>query len=215
VLPVVSWRTAAAGAILGISTLAAYRAVLVTSWTLALLGGAVLWWDGSLRPGQIGLQGLPPGVGLAWTGATLSALLAGAAGVSFLRRRLGRPESRHLLHLLPRSPVERRMFPAVALTAGLTEEFIYRGIALTALAGTPLLAGNAGRWWAAALVAVAFGLGHGYQDALGMLRASILGMALAVPCLLSGSLLPSMVAHAAVDLSLLWPVGRRLAGDAG
>ena len=91
----------------------------------------------------------------------------------------------------------------MSVTAGITEEFIYRGIALSSLAGLPWLQAWGGPWLAAAMVAIAFGLGHGYQDAIGMMRAGVLGFLLAVPMLLTGSLLPGMAAHAALDLTLL------------
>ncbi len=214
VVPALAWRSAASGALARIPRLDAYRGVMATSWGLALLGAAVLWWDGSLRPRDVGLRGLPPAPAAAWIAATLVALLAGAALTGLVRRLTGRPESHHLMRLVPRTQAERRLFPLVALTAGITEEFVFRGIALTALASLPLLDGSGGRWWAAAAVAAAFGLGHGYQDALGMARAAALGMVLAVPALLTGSLLPGMAAHAALDLCLLWGTGRRLAGAA-
>ena len=105
--------------------------------------------------------------------------------------------------LSPATRRERWLFAGLSVTAGITEEFIYRGIALTTLAGWPWLQPWGGPWPAAAVVAAAFGLGHGYQDGLGMMRAGVLGFLLAIPMLLTGSLLPGMAAHAALDLTVL------------
>jgi membrane protease YdiL (CAAX protease family) len=46
-----------------------------------------------------------------------------------------------------------------------------------------------------------FGIMHAYQDVGGAARAAILGAVLAVPVVLTGSIVPAMVAHAAIDLT--------------
>jgi membrane protease YdiL (CAAX protease family) len=46
----------------------------------------------------------------------------------------------------------------------------------------------------------AFGMMHSYQRASGALRAGALGALLAAPFLLTGSIYPSMAAHAAYDI---------------
>jgi membrane protease YdiL (CAAX protease family) len=215
VAPLVSWRAAASGIIRHAPRPVLYRAAIGTSWFLALLGAAVLWWDQRLAPADVGLVGLSPGRGVLYGTGTLAALLAGAGLFALARRLLGRSESPELLHLIPRTAGERRVFVLLALTAGLTEEFVFRGIAITALSGllAPVIPGAQAPWAAAALVSVSFGLGHGYQEPLGMVRAGVLGLGLAVPFLLSGSLLPGMFAHAAVDLTLLAYPARRLVGE--
>lgn len=216
VVPGISWRAAASGLIRSAPRPALYRTAMGTSWILALLGAAVLWWDQHLTPADVGLVGLPPGQGLLHTTGTLAALLAVAAIFGLLRRLLGRSESPELLHLIPRTAQEKRDFFLLALTAGLTEELVFRGIAIPALSGLlaqlPQMAGGRGPWVAAILVSISFGLGHGYQEPLGMLRAAVLGLLLAVPFLVTGSLLPGMIAHAIIDLTLLASPGRRLAG---
>jgi CAAX protease family protein len=213
VAPLVSRRSAAGGAMLRHTRTQLYLGAMATSWVLALLGAAVLWWDGRFGPGDVGLAGLAAGRCAALTVVTLVAVLAGAAGVTFLRRATGRPESPELVHLVPRTPREKRLFTLMALTAGLTEEFVYRGISISALLTLPALSGARGPLLASLLAAAAFGLGHGYQEALGMLRAFLLGLLLSVPFLVSGSLLPGMIAHTCVDLTLLFRPGRYLLGQ--
>jgi membrane protease YdiL (CAAX protease family) len=120
----------------------------------------------------------------------------------------GRPgEGRHAeppgaatLALLPRSPLERRLFAVVGVTAGVCEEWLYRGFFLAVLAavvpGLP----------AALLVllaAVAFGVAHAYQGLPGVLTTGVLGGVLAAVYLSSGSLLLPVLLHALIDLRFL------------
>lgn len=201
--PVMAWRLAASGLLRLTPRTVIYRGGMTTSWILALAGAAVLWWEQDVSPFQVGLTGLSPVAGVAWSAATLAVLLAGMGLFGLALKLLHRDESPDVLHLIPGTRNERWLFVGLALTAGITEEFIYRGIALLGLMRLPGMENSQGPWLAAALVALAFGLGHGYQNALGMARAGVLGFVLAVPLILSGSLLPGMAAHALLDLTLL------------
>ena len=208
--PLVAW--AGSAALTTMPRARVYRAGIASSWLLALIGAAILWWDGRLRPADVGLVLLPPARLLGLSVATTLALLAAAGLIGAMLRAAGRGESAALRHLVPRDPAERRLFALFAVTAGLTEEFIYRGVALAALLRTSLFSGVAGPWAAALVVALAFGMAHGYQRPEGMARAALLGLVLAAPVLVGGSLLPGMIAHAALDLSLLLPAARRALG---
>jgi membrane protease YdiL (CAAX protease family) len=201
--PVVSWRLAASGVLRLTPREVVYRSGMATSWFLALAGTAVLWVEQGPAPAEVGFASLPVASGVLWSVGTLAVLLAGMGLFSLLSSLLGHGESADLLHLIPATRRERWLFAGMSVTAGITEEFIYRGIALSSLAGLPWLQAWGGPWLAAAMVAIAFGLGHGYQDAIGMMRAGVLGFLLAVPMLLPGSLLPGRAAHAALDLTLL------------
>jgi membrane protease YdiL (CAAX protease family) len=51
----------------------------------------------------------------------------------------------------------------------------------------------------------AFGVAHAYQRPAGALRATLIGLVLAVPLVIDGSIVPAIIAHAAIDiLSGLW-----------
>lgn len=173
---------------------------------LYLTSAAVLWLLGALALGaalasgipgrQLGVAPLPPGPLLAWSAAgTLAGLLIAVAG-----RALGIRESPIVAHLLPRSTGEKLAFVALSLSAGVGEELVFRGFlipALTIATGSVALA--------VGLSATTFGLLHAYQRAGGVIRAALLGLILTVPFLVSGSVLPSIIAHAAYDIVVgLW-----------
>jgi membrane protease YdiL (CAAX protease family) len=82
----------------------------------------------------------------------------------------------------------------LCLLIGLVEEFLFRGFALFTLTG--LLHSKIP---AAAIVTVLFAMQHGIQDAIGIARAFVLGILLVIPVLVTGSLLPSVIAHAIID----------------
>jgi membrane protease YdiL (CAAX protease family) len=116
-----------------------------------------------------------------------------------------------VLELLPRTPTERRVFAAVALSAGICEELLYRGFVLAVLAA---IAPSVGPLWTVVIGAVAFGLAHAYQRSAGMLVTAILGGCLAVLYLGTGSLLLPVAFHVLVDLRVLVLPIDRLEEDA-
>lgn len=99
-----------------------------------------------------------------------------------------------LVHLMPRAPRELAYFSGLAITAGIVEEILYRGALIWYLS----------LWmdtlWAAAIALLVFTLAHAYQGPKNTLRAGLAGLALTVVYLLSGSILPAIILHAAIDL---------------
>jgi membrane protease YdiL (CAAX protease family) len=75
------------------------------------------------------------------------------------------------------------------------EEFLFRG----ALIGVVAVGFDVSPWLLAALSSVAFALGHGAQGPGGILVTGLLGFALAVTFVLTGSLLAVIVAHYLVN----------------
>ena len=104
------------------------------------------------------------------------------------------------LALLPRTTAERRLFTLVGVTAGVCEEWLYRGFLLAVVAAvggglpTPALV---------AIGALAFGLAHAYQGVAGIVTTGILGGVMAGLYLGTGSLLLPVVLHALIDLRFL------------
>jgi membrane protease YdiL (CAAX protease family) len=159
--------------------------------TLAALGGLRL--PVLPAPGTL-MAGLP------WVGVVV---LAGLALV-YLFRGVGVREPPLVGHLMPRTARDRRLFVLLSMTAGITEELLYRGVAFASLvalgAGVPL---------ALAVSAAAFGALHYYQGWSGAVRSGLIGALLAVPVIVTGSLLPSMIAHTLLDLILGLIIGPR------
>jgi CAAX protease family protein len=125
----------------------------------------------------------------------------------FGARWLNVPESTIVHQLIPATLAERWAFAGLSLTAGFCEEVVFRGFLLHAL-GTS--------WGVAPAVVVTsaiFGWMHAYQNAGGAVRAGLLGLLLCGPTLATGSILPAILAHAAVDLLAGLVFARRLIPD--
>jgi membrane protease YdiL (CAAX protease family) len=121
------------------------------------------------------------------------------------RRVIGVRESRILEHLLPTTLPEKLLFALLSISAGIGEEVAFRGFAFPALT---LVMGS--DWGGAILSSVAFGLLHGYQGWIGVIRTGMMGFLLATTLLLSGSLWPAILAHAILDLISGLGLGRAL-----
>ena len=98
--------------------------------------------------------------------------------------------------MLPHTRAESRAYAALSVTAGLCEEFLFRGYIVWMFA--PWL----GLYGAAALSVVLFWLSHLYQGFKPGTRAGLVGLGLMfqLVALGTGSLLPGMALHAIVDL---------------
>jgi len=136
----------------------------------------------------------------------LAASIVGAATIATLQwlnlRRVGRipVEARGALQvlaerILPQSAVELLPYLALAITAGLCEEFLYRGFAMAVLARVGF------KDWAVVLVSsVLFGLAHSYQGRGGIVMTLLIGLILAISRIGYGSLVPAIFWHTAVDV---------------
>jgi membrane protease YdiL (CAAX protease family) len=192
-----------------------YRRLLVLEWGLAIVV-LVVWLS---APGVSAAD-----VGLAWPqrwpgvlATTACLLLLGLVVLSTLVLRSGalagpaapaRPgEGRHAepagsstVALLPRTARERRLFAVVGVTAGVCEEWLYRGFFLALVAAVaPGLPGPV----LVVVAALAFGLAHAYQGVTGVVTTGALGGVLAAVYLSSGSLLLPVLLHVVIDLRFL------------
>ncbi len=184
-----------------------YRAAVLRQWGLAATA-ALITLVGVGAPAHA--LGLVPDWRFEryYLPAVVQGVAVGAIAVVLLRldrrRRPGRSLLDRLLRpmsgLLPTTRAERRAFAVVAVTAGVTEELLYRAW----LPWLLVLAAPVGGYGGAALVAsVAFGLGHAYQGAWAVLLTGTAGFLLAQLYLSTGSLLLPVVLHVLVDLRLL------------
>lgn len=96
--------------------------------------------------------------------------------------------------VIPRNGNELGRFYALALTAGMVEETLWRGFIIWYFSQfLPI--------WAAALIsAIGFGLAHAYQGIENLPKLTMVGAAFVGLYVLTGSLWLPMVLHAAVDI---------------
>jgi membrane protease YdiL (CAAX protease family) len=98
----------------------------------------------------------------------------------------------------PADAEERGLFLAVSFTAGICEEFVFRGVVFAALVGL-------GAWWpiAAIVAAVAFAFSHGLAVLNPIASGLYVTMALAMTAIVivTGSLLPAVAIHVAWNLA--------------
>jgi membrane protease YdiL (CAAX protease family) len=193
-----------------------YRRLLVLEWGLAGVAFVVWLAAPGVDAGAVGLRwprGWPGPVVLV---VVVVVLLFVVASTRQLRSgallELGRParrpgEGRHAeppgqstLALLPRTAQERRLFTVVGVTAGVCEEWLYRGFFLAVVAA---VTGDAPSFVLVAIAAVAFGLAHAYQGRAGVVATGVLGGVMAVLYLDTGSLLLPVLLHALIDLRFL------------
>ena len=188
-----------------------YRNVIAGEWLPAIVLLSV--WTAWKRPWSSLWLGSPSPwrllVGFACAGAFAALLVAQRAAI------LKRPEThgkvraalKYAEPLLPRTSIERRTFWMVAFTAGACEEIFYRGF----------LTWYLGAWMglvpAILLSAALFGLGHIYLGPAQVPKTALVGLILSGIALLSASLGPAMLLHAALDWNSgelgFWMLGER------
>ena len=177
-----------------------YGRIVAIEWSYACLvvasvAGLLHPWAtlGFVRPT---LAAAPPAVRASLVGIVcgltlgLLAPVAFARGRAFLRRALGEAGA-----LLPASRRERLYFIAVALSAGVCEELLYRGFLFYWIGRfTPYA------WVAVVASAIVFGAAPAYQGPGGVVGTSLLGAGLGAIYLYTGSLWPPIALHALIDL---------------
>jgi membrane protease YdiL (CAAX protease family) len=182
--------------------LAAYAEATIIEWLLVALAVA-LWIHADRDFTCLGLVAPASRDGyLALAVAVvIGALLAAQSG--YVARRpethtSARAAMARIVEVLPVHRSDLTGFIALSLTAGVCEEILFRGY----------LGWYLGEWlgpWGAQAVAVPiFAAAHLYGGIGGALRALAAGAVFAALYLWSGSLLPSILLHAVVDLTSGW-----------
>ncbi|WP_231687023.1 CPBP family intramembrane glutamic endopeptidase [Bacillus sp. JCM 19034] len=98
--------------------------------------------------------------------------------------------------ILPITKKERKLWTYVSLTAGVTEEIIYRGFLIFAFA---FIFQDFSIWVIISLASLLFGLAHTYQGVMGVLRTTIIGMIFSILYLSLGSIFPLIILHFVID----------------
>jgi membrane protease YdiL (CAAX protease family) len=178
--------------------LALYAVTIMFQWAIA---GSIAW-----RAFARGFSVEDLGLGRRPLAPVLAAGLFGAVLIGALQwlnlRRIGKMEGpvpdllRKLAsRLLPVTLLEYLPFSALAITAGICEEFIYRGFVMGALHKLLLPV-----WAVVALSAILFGLAHAYQGRGGIISTGLFGVVLAIGRIGFDNLVPVMMWHASLDL---------------
>lgn len=177
----------------------AYVRTMVSWWLITLAMGLI--WSRMERPAAaLGLT--VPGDARSWAGVILCVLAAAYVNgqwrvlrrmtpekLARVREALGRTAA-----VLPRTPLEYRLFLAVSVTAGICEELLFRGYFFAMTSHWLTLAG------AAVLSALLFGAGHAYQGWRGVVKTAAVGLFLGFVYIGTGSLLWPMIVHALIDV---------------
>ncbi len=182
--------------------LAAYSQVMILEW-LFVTAACALWIHLARDWSWIGLVGL--GTPASWWAMGVAAVLA--ALLLAQSAQVARSPETHLklrgslvsfAEVLPVDRSDFTGFLAVSITAGVCEEILYRG----------LLGWYFGQWlgvWGGQAAAVLmFGAAHAYLGARASIRTLLAGAVAAGLYLWCGSLLPSILLHAVIDISSGW-----------
>lgn len=178
--------------------------MLLYGSTIAMQWGVTVFtaWRAVARGLSLDELGLGRGK---WLEAGVAGLVGGAlvAGLHWRNlKRMARAESAGAArmksiaaHILPHTRVELIPYCGLAVTAGVCEEFLYRGFVFAAIArvGFPT-------WGVLIASSILFGLAHSYQGRSGVVGTSVLGFVFGLGRIVVGSVVPPMVWHSVVDL---------------
>jgi membrane protease YdiL (CAAX protease family) len=176
-----------------------YRNNMLVMWTVTaaavahwLLSGrafsdlGIAWFDAEAGPLLLALL-LAAGLVAINLYLYVRVLRSDAAAEGLLR------QTRRFDFVLPRTRRELHWFYAVSVTAGVTEEILYRGFMITYLLAYLTLPA------AVVVSSLVFASAHVYQGAGGTSRAFTIALVLAAIYLLSGSILLAALAHVLLD----------------
>ncbi len=182
-----------------------YEEAIKSAWGLTLLLVALVFLFG-VPAEAVGLGFMPEATDeRAWNYFVLCCVLMGAFSVFYLSvltssrlREMLRPHYELEIEkaLLPRTADEAKAWKAVSFTAGVTEEFIFRGVLLYTLT----LYVDFSDVSLALASGVLFGLAHAYQGVRGIVVTGLLGALFGYVYLVMGVLWPLMVLHMLLDL---------------
>ena len=184
--------------------LSLYASTIVFQWLIVF---AVAWrcFRRGVSPEELGISTSDPWR-IAWTTIALTGVLC-LNQVIGLRRITQIPEEKRgslfriTERIMPRTPREMTLYTGLACTAGVSEEFLYRGFVLVCFVRMIV------NFWppntaAAVLSSAWFALAHVYQGKRGLITTFVVGMIFAGIRIWTGSLIPAIVAHIGIDLTV-------------
>ncbi len=177
-----------------------YKETIVWLWSLGLLA-VIVWMTNGRALADLGLEALS-----GWP-AWSCFLVIGVAAVllTFKYRAIHRDEAQRkslrdslngmpASEFLPHTTQEARWFVGVSFSAGLCEEFLFRGFLIWYFSFFTTTA------LAVVFSSVVFGAAHSYQGGRGGLQAGAAGLILALAYVLTGSLWVPILLHVVGDI---------------
>ena len=182
--------------------LSLYGSTILFQWLIVAI---VAWRCGArtVSREELGIAAGDPWQ-VAWTSLALTGLLCANQLVG-LRRITRMPEGKrgYLFALtekiMPHTPTETLIYVALACTAGISEEFLYRGFVFMAFVRMIVNFGPPNAF-AAILSSAWFSLAHLYQGRRGIITTFVVGITFALIRIWTGSLIPAVAAHIGIDL---------------
>lgn len=181
-----------------------YGSTILFQW---LIVGIVVWRCAarSVDPGELGISTSDPWR-IAWTSAALTAILCVNQIVGLRKITSLPPDKRGSFFaitekIMPRSNKELWVYAALACTAGISEEFLYRGFVFAAIVRMVV------NYWppnlaAAVLSSALFAVAHLYQGRRGLITTFVVGLIFVSVRIWTGSLIPAVITHTGIDLTV-------------
>lgn len=182
---------------------ARYARTLLILWSMVALALWALRLHGQ-GPADVGL--VPPHDPVAAYATVLAFILALTLIGLLGNRSTDQTYAERIRRIAPLTTSDWFWYVPLALSAGLCEEFLYRGYALTVLSN---LTGSTAI--GVIVSTAAFGLAHAYQGKRGIAGTALFGLFFALVVVFWGSLWPCIIGHALQDLIGGVLVSRRLA----
>jgi membrane protease YdiL (CAAX protease family) len=181
------------------STLQIYAWNILALWTLT---AACLW---TIHLNYLTISDLGEQAGNAFRTLVVCGIVAAIVfllmGAQKVQKKKATPEQigkalENVRRLIPKTPTERGVWVLVSISAGVCEEFLYRGWLLS-LFGAAL-----GSVWLGLLISsILFGFAHAYQGRKAILGTGVGGVIFGIVFIVSGSLIPGQLLHTAMDLN--------------
>ena len=169
---------------------ARYARTMLILWGITALALYALRLYG-LGPADVGVR--PPNQ--LWEYGAGLIVPAALAFLGVGRRTIDPDYLRKVERVIPNDSSDWIWFVPLSATAGLCEEFLYRGYALTQIAS---MTGSLGLGYF--LSSIAFGLAHVYQGKLGVIGTTITGALYGAVFVMTGSVVPCMIGHFVQDI---------------
>ena len=168
-------------------------------WLLA--GTAIVLWAHGARPWSLLRLQIPTGWRLLVSAVLVLAVIAlyfptiyKLRHASVERKAALRTRLESHAGMLPHTNADLLWFIALAITAGICEELVFRGYLLWAIESA------LGLWPAVIISCVVFALAHAYLGISGVIKTGLIGAFFMASILVVRSLVPAMIAHALVDI---------------